>query len=131
MVGKAFFCKAQVSTFSTLLTLASINTFTILPSITAFVLTPTLLMGIKPLFAVTTTSTSHNNRKLSNLAKIYINKAEYNSRNDSFTFQLAIFYDIYTRANVLLEVKMKVFIIILKELALDYYYSNISINNIR
>ena len=131
LVSPILINKAQVNTYSALLTLASINTSTILPSTTAFVLPPTLLKGIKPLFAITTTNTGHNNRELSNLTKIYTNKAKYNSQNDSFTFQLAIFYDMYTKANVLLKVKMKVFTIILKELALDYYYSNININNIR
>lgn len=33
-------------------------------------------------------------KKLSNLAKICIDNAKYSSRNNSFTFKLAIFQDI-------------------------------------
>ncbi len=72
-----------------------------------------------------TTSTGHQ-RKLSNLAKIYTDDAKYSGRNNSFTFKLAIFHDICSRADVPPETKMKAFPTMLKGLALDYYYSNIS-----
>ena len=73
------------------------------------------------------TSTGHG-KKLSNLAKIYADNAKYSGRNDSFTFRLAIFPDICLKADVLPEAKIKAFSIMLKGLALDYYYSNISIS---
>ena len=80
--------------------------------------------GLLP--AITVTTTIGHGRKLSNLAKIYTNKAKYSGRNDSFTFKLAIFHDICSRANVPPEAKIKAFSTMLKGLALDYYYSNIS-----
>ncbi len=83
------------------------------------------LPTISPLAAMITTSTGHG-RELSNLAKIYTNNAKYSGRNNSFTFKLAIFHDIYSRADVLPEAKMKAFPTMLKGLALNYYYSNIS-----
>lgn len=71
-----------------------------------------------------------HDKKLSNLAKICTKEAKYSGRNDSFTFKLAIFYDICSRATVLSETKMKVFFTMLKGLTLDYYYSNINISAI-
>ena len=75
------------------------------------------------------TSTSHG-RELSNLAKMYTEEAKYSGRNDSFTFKLAIFHDICSRADVPREAKMKAFPTMLKGLALDYYYSNISTSTV-
>ena len=69
-------------------------------------------------------------RKLSNLAKIYINNAKYIGCNNSFTFKLAIFDNICLKADVLLETKIKVFLTILKGLVLNYYYSNICTNTV-
>lgn len=60
--------------------------------------------------------------------KIYTNKVKYSSYNNSFTFKLVIFHNIYLIANVLFMAKIKVFSTILKYLALDYIYFNISIN---
>ena len=79
----------------------------------------------QPPAATVTTSIGHG-RELSNLAKIYTDEAKYSGRNDSFTFKLAIFHDICSRADVPPEAKMKAFPTMLKGLALDYYYSNIS-----
>lgn len=75
---------------------------------------------------VTVTTNISHSRELSNLAKIYTDDAKYSSRNNSFTFKLASFYDIYSRADVLPKAKMKAFPIMFKGLALDYYYLNIS-----
>ena len=77
--------------------------------------------------AMLNTSTGYG-RELSNLAKIYIDNAKYSGRNDSFTFKLAIFHNICLRADVPPKAKMKAFPIMFKGLALDYYYSNISIS---
>ena len=57
---------------------------------------------------------------------MYTKEAKYSGRNDSFSFKLAIFHDICSKTNVSLEAKMKAFLTMLKGLALDYYYSNIS-----
>lgn len=70
------------------------------------------------------------NKKLSNLVKIYTDDAKYSSCNDRFIFKQAIFYDICSKANILSKAKMKTFSIILKNLALDYYYSNINTSTI-
>ena len=67
-------------------------------------------------------------KKLSNLAKIYTNDAKYSGRNNSFTFKLTIFHNICSRADIPLKAKMKAFPIMLKSLALNYYYSNISVS---
>lgn len=77
--------------------------------------------------AMVTTSISHG-KKLSDLAKIYTKDVKYSNSNDSFTFKLAIFYNICSKADVLSKTKMKAFFTMLKSLALDYYYSNISIS---
>jgi hypothetical protein len=34
-------------------------------------------------------------KELVNLAKLYINKAKYNNKNDNFDFKLIIFIDLY------------------------------------
>lgn len=78
--------------------------------------------------ATTSTISIEHGRKLSNLVKIYIDNIRYNGCNDSFTFKLAIFYNICSRADISSEVKIKAFPIMLKGLALDYYYSNINTN---
>lgn len=74
-----------------------------------------------------TTSIGHS-RKLLNLAKIYTNDEKYRGRNDNFILKLAIFYNICLKADVPPEPKMKTFPTMLNDLALYYYYSNISIN---
>jgi hypothetical protein len=35
------------------------------------------------------------NKELANLAKLYINKAKYNSENNNFNFKLTIFINLY------------------------------------
>lgn len=85
-----------------------------------------VLFAINPLVAI---SISHG-RKLSNLAKTYINNAKYSGYNNSFVFKLAIFYVIGFKANLLIETKMKKFLTMLKSLVLDKYASNIGINGI-
>ena len=67
-------------------------------------------------------------RELSNLTKIYTKNAKYSSRNDSFIFKLAIFHDIYSRANTPSEAKMKVFPTMLKGQALANNSLNINIS---
>jgi hypothetical protein len=71
---------------------------------------------------------SEHEKKLANLAKLYINEAKYNNENDSFSFKLTIFHDMCDRANVLQSAKLKAFSIMLKNLTFNYYYSNMFIN---
>lgn len=67
-------------------------------------------------------------RKLLNLAKIYINNAKHSSHNISFTFKLIIFHNICLRVDFSSEIKIKAFFTMLKNLALNYYYSNINMS---
>ena len=67
-------------------------------------------------------------RELGIIIKIYIKESKYRGNRDSFNFKLAIFYNIYRRANVLYKAKAKAFSIILKGLALDFFYLNNTIN---
>lgn len=84
-----------------------------------------MLLASQLSVAIVTTNISHS-KKLSNLAKIYTNKENYSSYNNRFTFKITMFYINYFKANFLLKAKMKKFSNILKRIALDYYYLNIS-----
>jgi hypothetical protein len=55
-------------------------------------------------------------------------EAKYSDENDSFSFKLTIFHDMCDRVDVSQSAKLKAFLIMLKDLALDYYYSNMFIN---
>lgn len=85
--------------------------------------------SIKFLFTITIIITISYSKELLNLIKTYINKEKYNGYNNSFIFKLAIFHNIYLKANFLLKAKMKAFSTIFKSLALNYYYSNVSTNS--
>ena len=67
-------------------------------------------------------------RELSIIIKIYTKESKYRGNRDSFNFKLAIFYNIYGRADVLYKAKTKAFPIILKGLVLNFYYLNNIIN---
>lgn len=75
----------------------------------------------------TTLSTGHG-RELSNLARMYTDEQKYSGENDSLVFKMTIFHDICTRADVPPEARLKAFPTMLKGLALDFYYSNVSIS---
>jgi hypothetical protein len=62
------------------------------------------------------------------IIKIYIKESKYKSDRDSFNFKLAIFYDIYRRANIPYKAKAKAFPIMLKGLVLNFFYLNNTIN---
>jgi hypothetical protein len=70
---------------------------------------------------------SDHEKELANLTKVYTNEAKYSDENDSFSFKLTIFHDMCDRADVSQSAKLKAFLIMLKDLALDYYYSNMFI----
>ncbi len=69
-------------------------------------------------------------RELANLTKLYSDDAKYSEENDNFSFKLIIFHDMCARVDVSHSVKMKTFLIMLKDLALDFYYSNMSISTL-
>jgi hypothetical protein len=68
---------------------------------------------------------SDYDRELINLTKLYSDDAKYSEENDNFSFKLIMFNDMCDRVDVLNEAKLKVFSIMLKRLALNYYYSNV------
>lgn len=84
-----------------------------------------LLFTINLLIAIGT----KYNKRLLNLANIYIDNVKYSSYNDSFTFKLTISYNICFRTDILSKIKMKVFFTILKSPILNNYSSNIGISS--
>ena len=85
--------------------------------------------SINHLFTATVTISISHGRELLNLVKIYTNDVKYSGSNNSFTFKLAIFHDIYFKAHVPPKAKIKTFSIMLKDPALDNCPSNIGISN--
>ncbi len=69
---------------------------------------------------------SEYDRELVNLTKLYSDEAKYNEKNDNFSFKLIMFNDMCDRIDVLFEAKLKAFLTMLKKLALNYYYANIT-----
>ena len=67
-------------------------------------------------------------RELSIIIKIYTKESKYGGNRDSFNFKLTIFYNIYGRTNVPYKAKAKAFPIMLKGLALNFFYLNNTIN---
>ena len=67
-------------------------------------------------------------RELSTMIKMYTEESKYGGDGDSFDFKLAIFHDICGRADVPHKAKAKAFPTMLKGLALDFFYSNNTIN---
>ena len=63
-------------------------------------------------------------REITAIIKTYIEEQKYNSYNNSFDFKLNIFYDIYDRSRLPTIGYAKAFPIILKGLALTYYYNS-------
>ena len=67
-------------------------------------------------------------QELNIIIKIYTKESKYKGNRDSFNFKLAIFHDICGCADIPYEAKAKAFPIMLKGLALDFYYLNNTIN---
>ena len=67
-------------------------------------------------------------QELGIMIKIYTEESKYGGNRDSFDFKLAIFYDIYGCTNIPYKAKAKAFPIMLKGLALDFFYLNNTIN---
>ncbi len=72
---------------------------------------------------------SNYGRELINLAKLYSDEAKYSEENDNLSFKLIMFNDMCDRVDVSFETKLKAFSTMLKELALDYYYANMTSKN--
>ena len=73
--------------------------------------------------------TSKNYRQeLNIIIKIYTKKSKYGDNKNNFNFKLAIFHNIYRCANILYKAKAKAFPIMLKGLALNFFYLNNTIN---
>ena len=69
-------------------------------------------------------------QELNIIIKIYTKESKYGGNKNSFNFKLAIFYNIYRRANILYKAKAKVFPIMLKSLVLNFFYLNNTINKL-
>ncbi len=81
--------------------------------------------SIKPIKPIASIKIESDFKKeLANLTKLYTDETKYNDENDSFSFKLTIFPDMCDRVDVSQSAKLKAFLIMLKNLALDYYYSN-------
>ena len=61
---------------------------------------------------------------------MYIKESKYKGNKDSFNFKLIIFYNIYRCTNILYKTKVKAFPIMLKGLALNFFYLNNTINKL-
>jgi negative regulator of genetic competence, sporulation and motility len=69
---------------------------------------------------------SEYDRELIHLTKLYSDETKYSEENDNFSFKLIMFNDMCDRIDVSSETKLKAFSTMLKELALDYYYANVT-----
>ncbi len=69
---------------------------------------------------------SDHEKELANLTKLYTDETKYSDENDSFSYKLTIFHDMCNRVDVSQSVKLKAFPTMLKDLTLNYYYSNMS-----
>ena len=67
-------------------------------------------------------------QELSIIIKIYTKESKYRNNKNSFNFKLIIFHNIYRHANILYKAKAKAFPIMLKGLALNFFYLNNTIN---
>lgn len=65
-------------------------------------------------------------RQLANLTKMYTDESRYSGEEDNFDFKLTMFRDLCDRADVPNDAMAKAFPTMLRGLALDYYYSNLS-----
>jgi hypothetical protein len=62
-------------------------------------------------------------KKIITIAKVYTDKQKYN-RSTSFNYKLTIFYNICKRSGLPYKTYAIVFLIMLKELAKEHYYSS-------
>jgi hypothetical protein len=69
-------------------------------------------------------------QELGIIIKIYTKESKYRGNRDSFNFKLTIFYNICGYADVPHKAKAKAFPIMLKGLALNFFYLNNTINKL-
>ena len=50
---------------------------------------------------------------------------KYSGEDDNFDFKLTIFHNLYNKANIPQEAKVKAYPIMLHSLVLDHYYTNL------
>ncbi|KAI0992864.1 hypothetical protein K3495_g15320, partial [Podosphaera aphanis] len=73
-------------------------------------------------------STADFSRELISLAKLYTEEVKYSGENDNFDFKLAIFHDLCGRSGVQPFMMDQAFPTMLRGLALEHYYANMSVN---
>jgi hypothetical protein len=69
-------------------------------------------------------ATTNYGRDLAILAKMYTEESKYSRENDNFNRKLTIFNDLCDRVDIPQAVKIKGFLIMLRGIALDFYYKN-------
>ena len=67
-------------------------------------------------------------QELNIIIKMYTKESKYRGNKNSFNFKLTIFHNICGCADILYKTKVKAFPIMLKGLALDFFYLNNTIN---
>ena len=55
---------------------------------------------------------------------MYTKDNKYSRENNNFNFKLVIFYNLYNKANISQEVRIRAYPTMLCSLALDHYYTN-------
>ena len=69
-------------------------------------------------------------QELNIIIKMYTEESKYGGNRNSFNFKFTIFYNICGHANILYKAKAKIFPIMLKGLALNFFYLNNTINKL-
>ena len=69
-------------------------------------------------------ATANYGRDLATLVKMYMEESKYSKKDDNFDCKLTIFNDLCNRVNILQEVKIKGFLIMLYSITLNFYYGN-------
>ena len=68
------------------------------------------------------TATANYSKDLVTLVKMYIEESKYSKENDNFDCKLMIFNNFCNRVNILQEIKIKGFPIILHSITFNFYY---------
>ncbi len=68
---------------------------------------------------------SDYSREIVNLIKAYLYKSKYSGATNNFKYKLGVFNNICIKVRILETVKDQAFLVILKDLALDHYYTTI------
>ena len=72
----------------------------------------------------TKVTTINYGRDLVTLVKIYTEESKYSKENNNFNYKLTIFNNFYNKVNIPQVVKIKGFLIMLRGIALNFYYKN-------